>query len=392
MSLQLYWFIPAHGDGREVARPRAGGPPGVATLRRDPDIDYLSQVAGAVDRLGFAGALVPFGIFCEDPWLVAAALSQRTARLRFMVAFRPGLLSPTLAAQMSATCQRISGGRLLLNVVVGGDPEEQHRYGDWLAHDQRYARADEFLAVLRGAWSGPVDLDGEHYRVAGATVMRRPDPPPIFLGGSSAAAQRVAARRADVFLTWAELPAQTGSLVAGVRALAAEAGREIAFGTRFHVISRDTSEQAWAVADAMTANLDPALVARTQERFRRSDSEGQRRMAALHGGRTDRLEIYPNVWAGYGLVRQGPGITLVGSHDEVADRIAEYHAQGLDHLILSGQPHLEEAYWFGEGVMPALRRRGLLVGPDGPDGPDGDRPDPAPPHRRAGQRPEVSVR
>ncbi len=383
MSLQLYWFIPSHGDGREVAKPRDGGSPGVAMLRREPDIDYLAQVAGAVDRLGFAGALVPFGIFCEDPWLVTAALSQRTERLRFMVAFRPGLLSPTLAAQMSATCQRISGGRLLLNVVTGGDPQEQGRYGDWLDHNQRYARTDEFLAVLRGAWSGRMDFEGEHHRIVGATVMRPPEPlPPIFVGGSSAAAQRVAAARADVFLSWAELPEQTASLVAEVGVLAAQAGRSLGFGTRFHVISRDTAEQAWAVADAMVANLDPALIARTQERIRHSDSEGQRRMAALHGGRTDRLEIYPNVWVGYGLARQGPGITLVGSHEEVADRIAEYHSNGLDHMILSGQPHLEEAYWFGEGVIPALRRRGLL---------DGPAPGPGPVSRPAAVRPEVAV-
>jgi alkanesulfonate monooxygenase len=367
MSLQLYWFIPGHGDGREVARPRDDdGQPGAAMVRREPDIDYLAEVARAVDRLGFTGALVPFGLFCEDPWLVAAALSQHTDRLKFMVAFRPGLLSPTLAAQMSATCQRLSGGRLLLNVVTGGDPQEQHRYGDWLDHDQRYARMAEFLAVMRGAWAGQADLDGQFYRVSGATVIRRPErPPPLFIGGSSPAAQRVAATSADVFLTWAELPQQNAQLVETVRAQAAEAGRSLAFGTRFHVISRDTSEDAWAVADGMVSHLDPALVAKTQERFRSSDSEGQRRMAALHGGHTDRLEIYPNVWVGYGLVRQGPAITLVGSHEEVADRIAEYHAHGLDHLILSGQPHLEEAYWFAEGVMPALRRRGLLTSADG---------------------------
>jgi len=363
MPVQLYWFIPSHGDGREVARPRADGRPGVATIRRDPDIGYLAQVAQAIDSLGFYGALVPFGLMCEDPWLVSAALSQQTERLRFLVAFRPGLISPTLAAQMSATCQRLSGGRLLLNIVAGGDPKEQRRYGDFLDHDARYARAGEFLTVMRGAWSGHIDFDGEHHRVAGATVIRPPDPPPpIYLGGSSPAAQRVAAAHADVYLTWAELPQQTGDQIGQVRVMAREAGRRMGFGTRFHVITRDTSDQAWAVTERMMSNVDPAVVAKTQERFRQSDSEGQRRMAALHGGRSDRLEIHPNVWTGHSLVRQGPGVTLVGSHEEVADRIAEYHAAGLDHFILSGQPHLEEAYWFAEGVIPVLRRRGLLDG------------------------------
>jgi len=361
VPVQLYWFIPTHGDGREVAKPRADGKPGAATIRRDPDIAYLVQVARAIDSLGFTGALVPFGLMCEDPWLVSMALSQQTQQMHFMIAFRPGLLSPTLAAQMSATCQRLTGGRLLLNVVSGGDPEEQRRYGDFLDHDSRYARTAEFLAVMRGAWAGQVDFDGDHEKVTGAMVYRRPDPvPPIFLGGSSAAAQRVAAEHADVYLTWAELPQQTADQVGQVRLLAQEAGRGMRFGTRFHVITRDTSEQAWAVTEQMMANLDPALIAKAQERFKQSDSEGQRRMAAIHGGRTDRLEIHPNVWAGHSLVRQGPGITLVGSHEEVADRIAEYHAHGLDHFILSGQPHLEEAYWFAEGVMPVLRRKGLF--------------------------------
>jgi alkanesulfonate monooxygenase len=364
MPLQLYWFIPSHGDGRVLAAPAAGAGPVPGGARREPDLDYLALVAGAADRLGFTGALVPFGLFCEDPWLVAASLSQQTRRLRFLVAFRPGLQSPTLAAQLAATCQRVTGGRLLLNVVAGGDPEEQRRYGDWLDHAGRYARAAEFLTILRGAWRGRVDYSGEHYRVAGATVTRPPEPPPpIFLGGSSAAAQQVAAAHADVYLSWAERPDQTARQVAEVRALADRAGRSMGFGTRLHVITRDTAAQAWAVTERIAGQLDPALIARAQQRFARTDSEGQRRMAALHGGRSDRLEIYPNLWTGFGLVRQGPAITVVGSHAEVADRIAEYYAGGLEHLILSGQPHLEEAYRFAEGVLPLLRQRGLVAGP-----------------------------
>lgn len=357
--LHVYWFIPSHGDGRRVAR-TAGGPDNGTAAGRDPDLSYLAQVARAADRLGFTGALVPAGLFCEDAWLVAAALMRETDRLRFMVALRPGLVAPTLVAQMSATFQRMSGGRLLLNVVAGGDLEEQHRYGDWLDHDQRYARAEEFLRILRGAWSGRYDLAGEHYRVAGATVIRPPDPPPgVFLGGSSPAARRVAALLGDVYLMWGEPPPQTASQLDQVRALAGE--RRLEYGTRFHVICRDTAEQAWAVADRMVADLDPALVAASQQRFRGADSEGQRRVAALHDGRPGQLEVYPNLWAGFGLARQGPGLALVGSHEDVADRIAEYHRLGVRHLILSGQPHLEEAYWFGEGVLPILRARGVVA-------------------------------
>ena len=365
MPLHLYWFLPTHGDGRMIDRRALGaGQAGAGTTQRAPGIQYLGQVAGAVDHLGFAGMLVPAGMFCEDPWLVSAALAQRTERVAFMVAFRPGLLSPTLAAQMAATGQRVTGNRLLLNVVVGGDPDEQLRYGDRVDHDGRYDRAAEFLDIVRRAWAGePFDFSGGYYTVQGATVTRQPDPPPpVFLGGSSAAARRVAARLADVYLAWGEPPPRLAPLLMEVRELAAEADRLVSLGTRFHVICRDTAGEAWAVADRLVADLDPAAVQAAQHRWSRSESEGQRRMAGLHGGSADRLEVYPNVWAGYGLLRPGAGAALVGSHEQVAERIEELHALGVDHLILSGQPHLEEAYCFGEGVLPLLRQRGLLDG------------------------------
>ncbi len=122
-----------------------------------------------------------------------------------------------------------------------------------------------------------------------------------------------------------------------------------------------TEEEAWAQADKLLAGLDPESISRAQQVQRNSQSEGQRRMSALHGGRTDNLEVSPNLWAGIGLVRGGAGTALVGSHEQVADRIAEYHELGLDEFILSGYPHLEEAFSFGEGVVPILAERGLLA-------------------------------
>lgn len=365
MPVQLHWFLPSHGDGRDIVRKQSGPGRGNARARhRAPDLGYLAQVARAADGLGFASVLTPIGLFCEDPWLVAAALAGETSQLKFMVALRPGLVSPTLTAQMAATYQRLSGNRLLLNVVTGGDGDEQRRYGDWLGHDQRYERAGEFLQIVRQAWDGcPFDFEGEHYRVAKALVARPPpDPPAVFLGGSSPASHRIAARHADTYLAWGEPPARVAELIAGVRQLAAAEGRQLTFGTRFQVIARDTADEAWAEARRLLGNLDPAVVAAAQARFREAESEGQRRMAALHQGDPERLEVYPNLWAGYALVRPGAGVALVGSHEDIADRIEEYHALGIDHLILSGQPHIEEAYWFGEGVMPLLRERGLLGG------------------------------
>ncbi|WP_086850091.1 LLM class flavin-dependent oxidoreductase [Amycolatopsis kentuckyensis] len=365
MSIRLHWFLPTSGDGRTIVERfhanRSAGP----AAQRDPDLDYLAQVARAAERQGFEGVLTPTGTWCEDAWLTTAALIRETTRLKFLVAFRPGVISPTLAAQMAGTFQRLSGGRVLLNIVTGGDAVEQRRFGDWHDHDARYARTDEFLTVVRGVWSGePFSFDGEHLRVEGATTLAAPDPvPPIYFGGSSPAALPVAARHADVYLTWGEPPGQVAEKIGKVRELAGD--RPIRFGVRLHTISRDTSAEAWAEAQKLLDALSPEQVAKAQAQLAASESVGQQRMVALHGGRTGGgvrgLEIHPNLWAGVGLVRGGAGTALVGSHEEVADLIEEYHSVGVSEFVLSGYPHLEEAYWFGDGVRPELARRGLLA-------------------------------
>ncbi len=370
MSLHLHWFLPTSGDSRDVvgAGHAVGDPLPGRTVPREPDIEYLAQVARSAEQLGFEAVLTPTGTWCEDAWLTTAALTRETTRLKFLVAFRPGLLSPTLAAQMAATYQRLSKGRLLLNIVTGGDVAEQARFGDHLSHDERYARTGEFLRVLRAAWAAGDGGDGftwtgEHYAVEDARVSRAPSPvPPLFFGGASPAALQVAAEHVDTYLTWGEPPADVARRLDRVRELASGHGRTLTYGIRLHVITRDTAAEAWDVAHRMLDAMDPRVVAAAQERMRTADSEGQRRMAALHNGSRDGLEVYPNLWAGFGLVRGGAGTALVGSHEQVAERIEEYHALGLDHVILSGQPHLEEAYWFGEGVRPLLAARGLLDG------------------------------
>ncbi|GHJ47620.1 alkanesulfonate monooxygenase [Catellatospora sp. TT07R-123] len=367
MSLTFHWFLPTYGDSRFIVGGGHGLPAGVATGARPATLAYLGQIARTAEQLGFVGALTPTGAWCEDAWLSTAMLTEVTERLKFLVAFRPGLLSPTLAAQMAATFQRHSGGRLLLNVVTGGEAHEQRAYGDFLDKDDRYARADEFLHVVRSLWrGGSTDFDGRHVRVEGATIPRVPDPvPPVYFGGSSAAAGPVAARHADVYLTWGEPPTDVAAKLAWIGKLAAEAGRELRYGIRLHVITRDTAEEAWAQAGKLLAGITDTDIERVQTGLARSESEGQRRMLALHGGSRHRLEVAPNLWAGVGLVRGGAGTALVGSHTEVADRIAEYAELGISEFILSGHPHVEEAYWFGEGVLPLLRARGLWRHPAG---------------------------
>jgi alkanesulfonate monooxygenase len=363
--LTAHWFLPTYGDGRHLVGGGHGIGVGSATGVRPASIGYLTQIARAAEEVGFEGALTPTGAWCEDAWLTTAMLVAETERLKFLVAFRPGFVSPTLAAQMAATYQRHSNGRLLLNVVTGGEPTEQRAYGDFLDKDSRYQRSAEFLHVVRALWRGEkVDFDGEHVQVEGAFLDRLPDPvPPVYFGGSSPAAGQVAAEQVDVYLTWGEPPEKVAEKVLWIRHLAQAQGRTIRFGIRLHVITRDTSEQAWAHAQTLLDGIDPKTIEKVQAGLARSESEGQRRMRELHGGSTANLEVSPNLWAGVGLVRGGAGTALVGSHAEVAERIAEYHELGIEKFVLSGHPHLEEAWWVGEGVLPLLRRRGIWEPP-----------------------------
>lgn len=364
--LTFHWFLPTNGgDGRHVV----GGGHGVSAgaAGRPADVPYLGQVARAAEEMGFTGALTPAGAWCEDAWLSTAMLSQVSERLKFLVAFRPGLVAPYLAAQMAGTFQNMSGQRLLLNVVTGGESHEQRMFGDFLDKDARYARCDEFLTIVRRLWAGEtVDFTGKHLSVEAARLDHVPDPvPALYFGGSSPAALEVAAKHVDVYLTWGEPPEAVAEKIARVRAKAAEHGREdeIRFGIRMHTITRDTSAEAWAEADRLLAEISPEQIATVQDGLRASESEGQRRMLDLNAGSKDGLEVHPNVWAGVGLVRGGAGTALVGSHEEVADRIEEYHAVGIDEFVLSAYPHLEGAYWFGEGVLPILAERGLWSHP-----------------------------
>lgn len=370
MTVKLHWFLPTYGDSRLIVGGGHGTPAGSASGDRDASIDYLASIVRAAERFDFTGALIPTGAWCEDAFITAALLARETTSLAFLVAFRPGLVSPTLSAQMAATFARHAPGRILLNVVVGGEAHEQRSFGDHLDKDARYHRADEFLDVVRRLWAGEtVTRKGSYIDVEEAALALPPNPiPPLYFGGSSQAAGPVAARHADVYLTWGEPPAAVAEKIEWIRAEAEKKGRKLRFGIRLHTISRDTSAEAWAQADKLIAALDEETVASAQAGLARSQSEGQKRMLALHesnrinGTWSDArsLEIAPNLWSGVGLVRGGAGTALVGSHTEVAERIAEYAAIGIDEFIFSGYPHLEELFWFGEGVVPILRRRGLF--------------------------------
>lgn len=346
----IFWFLPTHGDGRYL---------GTSIGARDVDHGYLTQVAQAADRLGYYGVLIPTGRSCEDSWVVASSLVPLTKQLRFLIAFRPGLLNPSLAARMTSTFDRISQGRLLINIVTGGDPSENAGDGIFLEHAERYEITREFLQIWRQLLSGEsVNFEGKHLRLEDGNLLfpalQKPYPP-LFFGGSSEIGMDVAGEQVDTYLSWGEPPAAVGEKLKQAQAAADKYGRKLNFGVRLHVIVRETAKEAWAAAESLISHVDDATIAKAQQKFATMDSIGQRRMAALHGGSKDKLEIYPNLWAGVGLVRGGAGTALVGDPDQVAGLMRQYMDVGVENFIFSGYPHLEEAYRVAELVFPRIK-------------------------------------
>lgn len=355
--LDFLWFIPTSGDGAYL---------GSDDLSRPSDPGYFREIAKAVDRLGYSGVLIPTGVACEESFILAADLAAHTEKLKFLVAIRPGTASPAYYARLASTLDRVTNGRLLLNIVVGGSAQELAGDGIFLPHDERYDHADEFFQVFNSLIAtGHANLDGRYIKAIDARLglppVQQPHPP-IYFGGSSDAAIEFSAGITDKYLTWGEPPQQVAEKISKVRKAAAAQGKDVTFGIRLHFIVRETDEEAWAAADRLISKLSDETIAAAQEVFsKNSDSVGQARMVALHQGRRDRLEVSPNLWAGIGLVRSGAGTALVGSPQTIAARLREYQELGIDTVIASGYPHLEEAYRVSELLFPAIG----LPGPRG---------------------------
>jgi len=364
--LRMFWFLPTSGDG-----PYLGSQIGW----RPAEFGYMQQIAQAADRLGFEGVLLPTGPSCFDGWTLASALGPLSETLKFLVALRPGIIAPAYAARQAGALDQVLGGRLLLNIVTGGNPTELAQDGVHLDHDARYSQTDEFLTVWRAAASGqPLSFNGRHYRVESPGKLVFPSIqtpyPPLYFGGSSDAGLEVAGRHVDYYLTWGEPVEAVAEKVRAAQAAAARHGRTLRCGLRIHLVVRETEAEAWEAADRLISKVtDEAIEAARERRRRQSESEGQRRMTALHGFRRDALEIAPNLWAGVGLIREGAGTALVGDPDTVAARLRAYQAVGVDTIIASGYPHLEEAYTVAELLFPALgiastRAQAPIIGRD----------------------------
>lgn len=353
-SPEIFWFLPTSGDTRYL---------GTSDFGRAPTNAYMRQIAVTAEHLGYDGLLIPTGSSCLDPWVTAASLAPITQRIKLLVALRTSLGAPVSTARQAASLDQALGGRLLLNVVPGGDAAELAADGIFLDHDARYAHAAEFLTIWRRLLSGEtVDFAGEHFKVEQARnyfpPVQKPYPP-LYFGGSSNAAHELVASQLDAYLTWGEPPQAVAEKFADVRARAARHGRQVKLGVRLHVIVRETNEEAWADAERLISKLTDEDIAKSQASFARMDSVGQARMAALHGGRRDKLEVAPNLWAGVGLVRGGAGTALVGDAATVAERLQEYVDLGADTFVLSGYPHLEESIRFAELVFPLLGKQAV---------------------------------
>ena len=353
-SPEIFWFLPTSGDTRYL---------GTSDFGRAPTNAYMRQIAVTAEHLGYDGLLIPTGSSCLDPWVTAASLAPITQRIKLLVALRTSLGAPVSTARQAATLDQALGGRLLLNVVPGGDAAELAADGIFLDHDARYAHAAEFLTIWRRLLSGEtVDFEGEHFKIEQARnyfpPVQKPYPP-LYFGGSSNAAHELVASQLDAYLTWGEPPHAVAEKFADVRARAARHGRQVKLGVRLHVIVRETNEEAWAAAERLISKLTDEDIAKSQASFARMDSVGQARMAALHGGRRDKLEVAPNLWAGVGLVRGGAGTALVGDAATVAERLQEYVDLGADTFVLSGYPHLEESIRFAELVFPLLGKQAV---------------------------------
>ncbi|MFC0211728.1 LLM class flavin-dependent oxidoreductase [Paenibacillus chartarius] len=384
MDIQFGWFLPTAGDGKYV---------GIAP-EREPTLDYLIRVAQTAERSGFEFVLIPTGGACLDAWVVGSAVMSHTTTLRPLVAVRPGLVAPVLAARMAAALDVLSGGRAMINVVTGSSVQDLEELGDPLAHahDERYERAREYLEVMTQSWTqsdgmalsefsehkgdgtasdapvpGKEPFKGKYYEFTRAVstpkTVQKPYPP-FYLGGSSPIAKRVAVEYADCYLMWGEphewIREQIAEIDAIREQLRQETGqqRPMRYGMRAQVLVRETEEEAWAAAWDIISKVSPEVIQQAQDSFARTDATNQRRQNELRElSRKDQFVVGPNLWTGLSLVRSGGAILIVGTPEQVADRLVEYAELGVSTFILSGYPHLEEADIFGSAVLPVFRKK-----------------------------------
>jgi alkanesulfonate monooxygenase len=323
------------------------------------DRGYIRDFAQAAEAGGFDRLLVGYFSDAPDGFLVAASAASHTDRIGFLVAHRPGFIAPTLAARKFATLDQITGGRAAIHVISGGDDVDQHRDGDWLDKDERYARTDEYVDILKRIWteSGPVSHTGRYYRFENAsTAVRCFQQPriPIYFGGASDAAISVAGKHADVYALWGETHDQVRELTARVHAAAAQHGRSVRFSLSLRPILAPTEDEAWARADRIKQRIIE-LRAKAGLGARDPSNEGSRRLlaAAAQGERLDK-----RLWTGAALLTGARGNTtsLVGTPHQVAEALLDYYDLGVTTFLIRGFDPLDDTIDYGRDLLPLTKR------------------------------------
>ena len=361
--LEFHWCVPVAGDGFHL---------GLPAWERPPTLDYAVAIARAAEAHGFMQLLFGMGFdhHALEAWTLATAVLTLTERIGAMVAVRPGFVSAPVLAKMAVTLDHISQGRLSLNIVTGGRPDEQAMYGDYLDHDARYRRTGEFLEICRRLWSTPLafDYQGEFHTLKQTRLEMLPTQrggPTFYFGGASPAATEVCAAWADVYLLWGEPLAEIRERLLGMRSLVEARGRtrEVSYGLRINIVARATAALARDAAREMISKVPQEALKkgrRTEFPNTRRQSVGQGRQWEFRGQADEDWYLSPGFWAGIAVVRSGAGMALVGSYEEVAAMLLEYVGLGIGCFILSGYPHLEECENVGRHVLPLVREGYLL--------------------------------
>ncbi len=371
---QFHWRIPVHGCKGDLTKPHytrgSWGPqiegnlvPHIAGGQGDgvPYHEYLLEVARAAEISGFDGALIPSFPDSEDPWVIAAAVARHTKTLRFMIAYQPMWFDPLYWAKSAASLQRLSGGRLMFNVITGGGGPRQLWWGDRIAHADRYNRTVEALDVFKGVWNGgPFSYDGKFFKVKNAFL---PEPlagqvlPELYFVGSSDVALAAQGQHADYDLTHLEPFENLKVKFARVQALAATHNRTVRPGVRFNIIARPTAEEAWDYVERAWAHVDWDAREKLEREQGRGDGVGSWSVKPKRGD-TVRDHIVEDLWGGFGtLGSQGSPLGFVGSYEQAAALIDKYIDIGVEGFVLSSTPALEEALRVGEEVLPLVKGR-----------------------------------
>lgn len=325
------------------------------------DRTYLRAAAQAHELGGFDRVLIAFHSTAPDSFALAQYVASVTERIGLMIAHRPGFQAPTVAARQFATLDQLTDGRASVHIITGGNDAELAQDGDALTKDERYARTAEYLDILKASWTGrePFDYEGRHYRVAkGFSAVKPVQQPhlPVYFGGSSEAAIAVAGRHADTYALWGETKAQVRETIARVRAAARAHGREdtIRFSLSFRPILAATEEAAWARAEDILKRTKSLRTARGLGPAATPQNEGSRRLlaAAAQGDRPEG-RLYTAIAAETGA--QGNSTALVGTPEQVAEALHEYHALGVTTFLIRGFDPLEDAVQYGRELIPAFR-------------------------------------